>query len=199
MSHSDPASDTTWFRSPALMTLESSALVLIDVQEKLMPAMANTARLLARIQLMVKGCGLLDIPIVVTEQYPKGLGATVPDIELLLSSSTVIGRAEKTMFSVRGGAEAFSGLAERGITNLVIVGIETHVCVTQSALDLLANGFEVYVCTDAVGSRNQSDHETALRRMENSGVIPTTVEAVLFEWCENANHDSFKTISQSIK
>lgn len=199
MSHSDPATDPNWFRSPALMTLENSALVLIDVQEKLMPAMANQAKLTARIQLMLKGCGLLNIPIVVTEQYPKGLGATVPDIELLLSNANVVGRAEKTMFSVRAGAEAFSGLAGQGITNLVIVGIETHVCVAQSALDLLANGFEVYVCTDAVGSRNSNDHETALRRMENSGVIPTTVEAVLFEWCENANHESFKTISKSIK
>ena len=199
MSHSDPATDPNWFRSPALMTLENSALVLIDVQEKLMPAMANQAKLTARIQLMIKGCGLLNIPIVVTEQYPKGLGATVPDIELLLSNANVVGRAEKTMFSVRAGAEAFSGLAGQGITNLVIVGIETHVCVAQSALDLLANGFEVYVCTDAVGSRNSNDHETALQRMENSGVIPTTVEAVLFEWCENANHESFKTISKSIK
>lgn len=199
MSHSDPATDPNWFRSPALMTLENSALVLIDVQEKLMPAMANQAKLTARIQLMLKGCGLLNIPIVVTEQYPKGLGATVPDIELLLSNANVVGRAEKTMFSVRAGAEAFSGLAGQGITNLVVVGIETHVCVAQSALDLLANGFEVYVCTDAVGSRNSNDHETALRRMENSGVIPTTVEAVLFEWCENANHESFKTISKSIK
>ena len=199
MSHSDPATDPNWFRSPALMTLENSALVLIDVQEKLMPAMANQAKVTARIQLMIKGCGLLNIPIVVTEQYPKGLGATVPDIELLLSNANVVGRAEKTMFSVRAGAEAFSGLAGQGITNLVIVGIETHVCVAQSALDLLANGFEVYVCTDAVGSRNSNDHETALRRMENSGVIPTTVEAVLFEWCENANHESFKTISKSIK
>ena len=199
MSHSDPATDPNWFRSPALMTLENSALVLIDVQEKLMPAMANQAKLTARIQLMIKGCGLLNIPVVVTEQYPKGLGATVPDIELLLSNANVVGRAEKTMFSVRAGAEAFSGLAGQGITNLVIVGIETHVCVAQSALDLLANGFEVYVCTDAVGSRNSNDHETALRRMENSGVIPTTVEAVLFEWCENANHESFKTISKSIK
>ena len=199
MSHSDPATDPNWFRSPALMTLENSALVLIDVQEKLMPAMANQAKVTARIQLMIKGCGLLNIPIVVTEQYPKGLGATVPDIELLLSNANVVGRAEKTMFSVRAGAEAFSGLAGQGITNLVILGIETHVCVAQSALDLLANGFEVYVCTDAVGSRNSNDHETALRRMENSGVIPTTVEAVLFEWCENANHESFKTISKSIK
>ena len=199
MSHSDPANDSTWFRSPALMTLENSALVLIDAQEKLMPVMANKARLSARIQLMVKGCGLLGIPIVVTEQYPKGLGATVPDIELLLSNGKVAARAEKTMFSVRAAAEAFNGLAEQGITNLVLVGIETHVCVAQSALDLLANGFEVYVCADAVGSRNDRDHETALRRMENSGVIPTTVEAVLFEWSENANHESFKNISQSIK
>jgi len=199
MSPSNPTNDATWFRSPALMTLENSALVLIDVQEKLMPAMANPEKLLARIQLMVKGCGLLGIPVVVTVQYPKGLGATVPDLQLLLSTANVVGRAEKTMFSVRGAAEAFSGLAERGIKNLVIVGIETHVCVAQSALDLLANGFEVHVCTDAVGSRNPGDHETALRRLENSGVIPTTVEAVLFEWCENANHDSFKTISQSIK
>lgn len=199
MSHSDPATDSTWFRSPALMTLENSALVLIDVQEKLMPAMVNDAKLSARIQLMIKGCGLLNIPIVVTEQYPKGLGATVPDIELLLSNANVVAKTEKTMFSVRAGSKAFSGMAGQGITNLVLVGIETHVCVSQSALDLLANGFEVYVCTDAVGSRNQNDHETALRRMENSGVIPSTVEAVLFEWCENANHELFKKISKSIK
>ena len=181
------------------MTLSNSAVVVIDVQEKLMPAMANEAKLCSRIQLMIKGCGLLKIPIVVTEQYPKGLGSTIPDIQLLLSNANVTGTAEKTMFSVRAGAEAFASLAEQGISNLVIVGIETHVCVAQSALDLLANGFEVHVCVDAVGSRNTIDHETALRRMENSGVVPTTVEAVLFEWCENANHDSFKTISKSIK
>ena len=199
MSNSDPATDSNWFRSPALMTLENSALVLIDVQEKLMPAMANNARLTARIQLMVKGCGLLNIPIVVTEQYQKGLGATVPDVELLLSSANVAARAEKTMFSVRAASEAFASLARQGITNLVIVGIETHVCVAQSALDLLANGFEVCVCADAVGSRKDRDHETALRRMESSGVILSTVEAVLFEWCENANQESFKKISQSIK
>lgn len=199
MSEFQSHGDSGWFRSPALMSLENSALVLIDAQEKLMPAMANQARLSARIQLMIKGCGLLQIPIVVTEQYPQGLGATVPDIELLLSNANVVARAEKTMFSVRAGAKAFSELAGQGITNLVLVGIETHVCVAQSALDLMANGFEVHVCTDAVGSRKPSDHETALRRMENSGVVPTTVEAVLFEWCENANHESFKTISKSIK
>ena len=199
MSELQTGSDSGWFRSPALMSLQNSALVLIDVQEKLMPAMANQARLTARIQLMLKGCGLLNVPIVVTEQYPVGLGATVPDIQLLLSNANVAAKAEKTMFSVREGSEAFSKLAGQGITNLVLIGIETHVCVAQSALDLLANGFEVHVCTDAVGSRKPSDHETALRRMENSGVIPTTVEAVLFEWCEDANHESFKKISKSIK
>lgn len=181
------------------MTLTNSAVVLIDVQEKLMPAMADTARLAARIQLMLKGCGLLKIPIVVTEQYPKGLGATVPEVQTLLSDSNVVGKGEKTMFSVRAAAEAFAPLTQQGITNLVIIGIETHICVAQSALDLLANGFEVHVCVDAVGSRNPVDHQAALRRMENSGVIPTTVEAVLFEWCENAKHESFKKISQSIK
>ncbi len=199
MSPSDPSNDSTWFRSPVLMTLDNSALVVVDVQEKLMPAMANEARLSRKIQLMIKGCGLLNVPIVVTEQYPKGLGYTIPEVQLLLSNANVIGKAEKTMFSVRAGAEAFGSLADQGVTNLVLIGIETHVCVAQSALDLIANGFEVYVCADAVGSRNTIDHETALRRMENSGVIPTTVEAVLFEWCENANHDSFTTISQSIK
>jgi len=103
------------------------------------------------------------------------------------------------MFSCRECDSTFKELSSQGVHNLLICGIESHICVAQSSLDLLSQGFNVFVCVDAVGARHAIDHETALRRLENSGVVLTTTEAVLFEWCEKSGSDQFKQISKIVQ
>jgi nicotinamidase-related amidase len=187
------------FRSPLLMNRGDTALVVIDVQEKLLPLISNHENLTWNIGRLLQGAGILGVAACATEQYPKGLGGTVEAIAKRLASVTNLEVATKTMFSCRQCHLVFEGLAEQGIHNLLLCGIETHVCVAQTALDLTANGFNVLVCVDAVGSRHAIDHQTALRRMENCGVTPTTTEAVLFEWCEKAGSDEFKRISKLVQ
>lgn len=186
------------FRSPQLMNASDSALVVVDMQEKLVPHIQNHEKVTWNIGRLITGANLLGIKIVATEQYPKGLGPTVDSIRQPLSDcGTSI--PEKTMFSCRECAETFSDLYQQGIYKLLVTGIETHVCVAQTVLDFIAAGFTVYVCVDAVGSRYPVDHATALRRLENSGAIPTTTESALFEWCEKAGRDEFKTISKLVQ
>lgn len=182
------------FRSPLLMNSSDSALVVIDVQEKLAPHMFQIELIQQNIQMLGQGAELLGIPIVVTEQYPRGLGKTLP--ELKFGSATF---AEKRMFSCRECSPLFSGLSDQGIHKLLIVGIETHVCVAQTALDLLSQGFELWVATDAVSSRKEMDHQAALNRMASCGVTLTTAEAALFEWCETSANPHFKQISELVK
>lgn len=186
------------FRSPQLMNANDTAVVIIDVQQKLIPLIENHPRIIANINRLIAGASILGLKIVATEQYPKGLGATVADVKDKLTAVGVEAIPEKLMFSCRECAEMLSTLAEQGVTKLLLSGIESHVCVAQTALDCLAAGFSVYVCVDAVGSRALIDHQTALRRLENSGVIPTTTEAALFEWCERAGSDKFKAISKLV-
>ena len=186
------------FRSPLLMNAQDSALVVIDVQEKLIPHIRNYETVTWNIGRLITGARLLGVRILATEQYPKGLGATIEAIRQPLSAgdSPI---PEKTMFSCRECTQEFSRLYQQGIQKLLLTGIETHVCVSQSALDLIAAGFSVYVCVDAVGSRHRIDHDTALRRLENSGAVLTTTEAVLFEWCELAGREEFKAISKLVQ
>ncbi len=187
------------FRSPALMNVADTALVIIDVQQKLVPLIENHEQMVWNIGRLIEGARVLGVKIVATEQYPKGLGGTVEALRSQLGKAGVNHYPDKTMFSCRQCEPTFAELAESGITKLLLSGIETHVCVTQSALDLIALGFDVYVCVDAIGSRHPIDHVTALRRMENEGVTATTTEAALFEWCERAGSDQFKQISKLVQ
>ncbi len=168
-------------RSPLLLDRTRSLLLVIDLQEKLLPLIArhqhiawNAARLLAAAQ-------TLSIPHIVTEQYPERLGATVS----LGQFGKVDGALSKRMFSCRECSKDLNPLQREGRRQVVLCGIETHVCVLQTALDLLAAGWQVFVIADAIGSRSELDHAVALSRMTAAGVIACTVESVLFEWCEN--------------
>lgn len=187
------------FRSPLLMNRDDSALVIIDVQEKLLPAIAGQDRIVWNIGRLIQAAIALDVRIAATEQYPKGLGQTVPSLLGKLHDTIGPVIPDKTMFSCRECIDTFEELAKSGIRNLLVTGIETHVCVAQSALDFLSSGFNVYVCVDAVGSRSPLDHRVGIRRMESSGVLPTTTEAAMFEWCEKAGSDEFKTISKIVQ
>lgn len=186
---------SSYVRSSELAARTDSLLLVIDVQERLLPNIAARQQLVQRIDLLLRGANLLSVPILATEQYPQGLGPTVAELRRHLPNPL-----EKRRFS---SAEVIlprltgSDLAMR--RQVVVVGIETHVCVLQTAFDLLAAGYQVLVVADAVGSRSIQDRDVALARMATAGVGATTTESVLFEWCETAATAEFKSISQLVK
>jgi nicotinamidase-related amidase len=182
------------FRSSELMSRGGAALLVIDVQEKLIPAIVGSARVVWNIRRLIDAARILGLPVTASEQYPRGLGATMPELATRLGERTA-----KMAFSCREVAGAFADLRQRHIEKLLLCGIETHVCVQQTALDLIADGWRIYIAVDAVGARFDLDHETALRRMEASGAVLTTTEAALFEWCETAAAPEFKQISQLVR
>ena len=179
-------------RSPLLMNADDTALLVIDVQEKLLPHIRGHERIVFNLTRLIRGASALGVRTEVTERYPKGLGYTVAAVGELTGSPA----PEKLMFSCRECGALMESLRESGCHRVLLAGIETHVCVAQTAFDFIAAGFDCYLCLDAIGSRFEIDHETAIRRMELAGVTPTTTEAALFEWCETAGTPEFKTISK---
>jgi len=181
-------------RSPELMNRDDTALLVVDVQAKLLPLIPGSGRLVWNIRRLIDGAKILCLPVVATEQYPQGLGPTAP--ELAAKLGTIPG---KLAFSCGECGELFADWQQRGIWKVLVCGIETHVCVGQTVHDLLGEGFRVYVAADAVAARGAIDHEFALRRMDSSGATLTTTEAALFEWCERSGSPEFKQISQLIR
>lgn len=181
-------------RSPLLMSRTNTALLVIDVQEKLVPAIENHERVVWNIRRLLDAAKLLNVPFYATEQYPRGLGHTVDTLKERLASIP-----EKSMFSCRECRELFDELRGRGVSNLLLVGIESHVCVQQTALDSVSAGFNVFIAADAVGSRHDMDHDIALCRMEASGCFVTTTESAMFEWCETSQAEEFKAVSKLVQ
>lgn len=183
-------------RSPDLLNAQESLLLIVDVQERLMPTIVESSKITRNCGILVRAAAIFDVPLVVTEQYPKGLGRTVPELaQVIEATGTAVPQPEKLRFSAAEATE-WPPAAEKTDSRhqVVIAGIETHICVLQTALDLLALGYRVYLCTDAVSSRHLSDHEVAINRLRDSGAIVTTTESVLFEWCEAAGTDQFRRI-----
>lgn len=181
-------------RSPELMSIGETALLVVDVQEKLVPAIADHERVVFNTRRLIDGARILGVPVVATEQYRKGLGPTVPELAERLGPVP-----DKLTFSCCGCPEVFAELRKVGIHKILVAGIEAHVCVQQTVLDLLGDGWRVYVAIDAVGSRNPLDRDTALRRMDSSGAVLTTTEAALFEWCQVAGTPEFREISRLVR
>jgi nicotinamidase-related amidase len=177
-------------RSPEMMSRGDTALLVIDLQEKLLPAIEHGERVVWNARRLIDGAKLLGLPVVGTEQYPKGLGRTTPELADRLGPLP-----SKLTFSCGGCLESFELLRGRGIYKILVCGVEAHVCVQQSVLDLLADGWRVFVAVDAVGSRFEVDRRVALERMDSSGATLTTTEAALFEWCQVAGTPEFKQIS----
>ena len=177
------------------MNRDDTALVVVDVQEKLMPLIADHQHITWNIRRLLDGAKTLNVQVVATEQYPKGLGGTVAELKDRIPGDI----PEKLHFSCVACGELFTQLAEANIHKLLLCGIEAHVCVQQTALDLLAAGFRVYLAVDAIGARGDLDKQIALRRMESSGATLTTTESALFEWCEQAGTPQFKAISQLVR
>jgi nicotinamidase-related amidase len=140
---------------------------------------------------LIDGAKILGMPVAATEQYPKGLGTTAPELAERLNSIP-----SKLTFSCGGCPGIFRDFHARGVRKILLTGIETHVCVEQTALDLLSDGWSVFVAIDAVGSRFEIDYQTALQRMDSAGATLTTTEAALFEWCRIAGTPEFKQISR---
>lgn len=165
----------------------TSLLAVIDIQERLLAVMPDAERVVARSARLAEAARLLGVRTVLTEQYPRGLGPTDSRLGPLLPPAET-----KLAFSAAACGTVAAGAA--AATAVVLCGLETHVCITQTALDLLAGGKSVFIAVDAVASRHAIDHETALRRLELAGAIPTTTEAILFEWCRTADHPAFKAV-----
>jgi nicotinamidase-related amidase len=190
-----PDQKPTYTRSPELLSRHESRLLIVDVQEKLVPKIFELDRMLANCRMLIQGAKILRVPVYATEQYPKGLGNTVPQLAELLDQP-----AQKLRFSCAEALEWESPAAQ--VDNrfqVVVAGMEAHVCVLQTVLDLLGNGFQVYVPADAVASRREFDWKIALERMSAGGATIVTTESVLFEWCEISGTPEFKQISQLIK
>ena len=176
------------------LNAQTTALLLIDVQERINGVMVDQSHL-SRQEVLLEAFGVLDLPVITTEQYPKGLGATVPDLADRLPSPAI----EKLTFSCARQPEAMQAIKATNRKQIVVTGIETHVCVLQTALDLLEQGFEVHVPHDAVNSRRASDKEWALHRMLAAGAVVTATESALFELLERCGTDQFKAVSRLIK
>ncbi len=170
------------------LTPASSLLAVIDVQERLLAAMPDAERVVARSLRLAEAAAILGVSRVLTEQYPQGLGPTPATLASRLPSAI-----PKMTFSCCGSA-AFEAAIGPDVTSVVLAGLETHVCVAQTALDLLGRGLAVFVAVDAVASRHSLDHDVALRRLEGAGAVLTTSEAVLFEWCRSAEHPNFREV-----
>ena len=188
------ASDASLFRSPLLLDRTTCGLLIVDVQQKLLPLICKHATIQWNIERLLSAAKLLGIEVAASEQYPAGLGATIEPLRSQLSRI-----AEKRMFSCRECVSLVSSWIGAGIRQVVVVGIEAHVCVLQTALDLQSIGFDVFVSADAVGSRTELDRDVALSRLAQSGVTIATTESVLFEWCETSAAVEFKQISQLVR
>ncbi len=183
-------------RHSSILQRENTGLLIIDIQEKISAVMKYREDVLTNTIKLIKGFQVFKLPIFITEQYRKGLGPTAPEILAALGTTAIF---EKMTFSCCGLPSLMNQLQDSKRQQIVLCGIETHVCVQQTALDLLANGFQVYLIADAVSSRHELDHKTAIQRMRQAGVIVTTTESVLFELLVAAKTEEFKPISQLVK
>ncbi|MDR3609837.1 MAG: hydrolase [Ignavibacteriaceae bacterium] len=187
---------TSFQRNSKILLRDKSALLLIDIQDKILSVMNKPDQVINNTMKLIKGFKVLNIPIFYTEQYPKGLGTTS---EALLSELHGLSPIQKMNFSCFGAGNFFNRLEDNKVSQVVIAGIEAHVCVQQTVLDLVANNFQVNVAADAISSRKDLDYKVALDRMGTHGAEITTSEAILFELLVNSGTEEFKEISNIIK
>lgn len=182
---------------PNILKINKTALVVVDIQEAFRSAIPDFALIASRASMAVRGFQILGVPMIVTEQYPKGLGLTAEEIRLSLPDD--FATVEKTAFSSCGAASFVGQLEKHGVQQVVLCGLETHVCVSQTAHDLLDRGFQVHILTDCVCSRFEHDKQAGLAKMQSAGVITSSVEMALFELMRDSKHDKFREIQNLIK
>lgn len=183
-------------KQPLTSTSDNSQLAIIDIQVRLLDAMPSESvpQLIKNISALIQAARTLQVPLLYTEQYPKGLGKTTPALAELLSSLTPI---EKTAFSC-AAVPAFNRQLTSDRPQVILAGMEAHICILQTALDLHQQGKQVFVVEDAILSRTTENKANAIHRLRQAGIIVTTTESVIFEWLKNAQHEAFKHISKLI-
>ncbi|PIE20365.1 MAG: hydrolase [Neptuniibacter caesariensis] len=177
-----------------LIEADKSALLLVDVQEKLLPGVFENEKLVASCKWLIGVAQLMNVPVLGSEQYPQGVGPTVTELRELLPEDDFIG---KTHFSCADAPECSARIEALGREQIVICGMESHVCVMQTALRLHAQGKQVYVVTDAISARNPVDTNAAIERMREEGIKMVTREMVGFEWIGRSDAPQFKTFSMN--
>lgn len=176
------------------MNTENTVCLVIDIQERLTPSLHEAEAFIAACRLLIQGLQALNVPMMLTEQYPKGLGATLPAVRLLLPDAPL---AEKTRFSTAQAAEGF--IREKQARNVVLIGAETHICILQTVLDLRAQGLDVYLPAECLASRNPANKTNGLEQMRTAGATVGNSESLLFSLLGDAKHPAFKTISKLVR
>jgi nicotinamidase-related amidase len=184
------------FQEIVMLIIDKTALLVIDVQEKLNRVMIGRESLVVSIQKLIRGANVLGLAVIVTEQYPRGLGPTIPEVAELLSETRPI---EKMCFSCYGDINILEKLKSLKREQILVAGIEAHVCVYQTVADLLSAGYEVHVVADCISSRTIENKAIALEKMKAMGAGITSVEIALFELLKTAESKYFKEISQIVK
>ena len=180
------------------MTLnrEDTLAVFIDFQEKLVPAMHHKEELIDKTCRLAKGLAVLEIPHIVTQQYTKGIGETIPEVAQAIGEFEPI---DKTTFNCLGHVDFVNQLEIEAKKNIIVCGIEAHICVQQTVEQLLADGYNVYVPVDCLSSRSQNDFLWAAERMETAGAVMTTYESILYEILKDSKAEEFREISKIVK
>lgn len=181
-----------------LIDIQNSLLVVIDVQHRLASAMPEDKRnqLLKQVSVLLQASQTLSVPTLVTEQYPKGLGPTEAELAEVLAENTPI--IEKTCFSCLNSPSFIEKLNATGRKQIILTGMEAHICVLQTAMECQAAGLQVFVVEDGICSRKQDNKDNAIHRLRQAGVVVTNTESVLFEWLRDAQHSEFRTLSKLI-
>ncbi|MDO4657781.1 isochorismatase family protein [Kingella sp. (in: b-proteobacteria)] len=177
-----------------MITPANTALLIVDIQERLLPALHEHQAFLTACRQFITGANLLGVPHIITEQYPKGLGATVPDIALLTPDAP---KFSKTQFSAYT-AEVAAALQSRQPENIVLIGCETHICMLQTVLDLRQQGYNVFIPQECATSRTAANKANGLQQIQAAGGIVSNIESLLFMLLKDAQHPQFKAISKLI-
>lgn len=179
-----------------MLRRDDSLLVIVDIQERLAVAMTEKERVVSNTLHLIESARLLGVPLLITEQYPKGLGPTVSEVRTAVQSYAPI---EKITFSCCGEKFFMEAVQETKKKQIILAGMETHVCVLQTCVDLLREGYDVHVVSDAICSRTKHNYKTALEYMRDAGAVITCTETVLFQLLVKAGSEEFKAISKRIK
>lgn len=175
---------------------EDVQALMIDVQEKFVPHIFKMDSITKKARILIAGLSHLGVPLTVNEQYPKGLGSTIDELRAVFGDAHVF---EKSAFSSVADAQTWQHLSAQNRHHVLLFGIETHICVEQTALDLLDNGMQPVIISDATSSRNLDDYQTAICRMRHAGAVITSTEAILFELLRSSQDAAFKAISHLVR
>ena len=178
------------------INIDECLFCLVDVQEKLFPLVSNHEAVENNLLILIKGLQALKVPFIINEQYKKGLGDTIASIKELVKDEP---HFEKVSFSICKNEYTLAALKKSNKKVVIVAGIETHVCILQTCLDLLEEGFQPVLVTDCISSRSDFNNIMAIERLVQAGVIPTSYESILFELTVHSKHEAFKTISSLVK